>query len=64
MNGKRLFHLSLFALYLFITIVLFSGIVSGEGSFAKLKEGFEWITVYIVPWIIVILLAAILRKKR
>ncbi|MEF2245091.1 MULTISPECIES: hypothetical protein [unclassified Paenibacillus] len=63
MFGKRSFLLAYGMLFLFIIYVGFYGAQMNEG-WEFLRSVFEWITAYILPWLIFVMLIFIYRKMK
>ena len=64
MFGKRSFLLAYGMLFLFIIYVVFYGAQMNEGGWEFLRSVFEWITAYILPWLIFVMLILIYRKMK
>jgi len=60
--GKKIFLFTFGMVILFYCITIISAVIDSDSGLAWIKESFEWISVYVLPWIIVILLYLILKK--
>jgi len=63
MFGKKSLLLAYGMLFLFIIYVVFYGTQMNEG-WEFLRSVFEWITAYILPWLIFVMLIFIYRKMK
>ena len=61
MFGKKSLLLAYGMLFLFIIFVVFYGAQMNEG-WELLRSTFEWVTAYIVPWLLLIVLILIYRR--
>lgn len=60
--GKKIFLFTFGMVILFYCITIISAVIDSDSGLAWIIESFEWISVYVLPWIIVILLYLILKK--
>jgi len=60
--GKKVFLLSVAGLILFLCFTIISALSDIHTGLSWVKESFEWMTTYGLPWVIVFLLYLILKK--